>query len=271
MPMREGTGGVRPLMEEGWSKRVVRGPGMLIPGSPAPDDSVPPSTPGLGVSPTTASCLPADRTSESGAKDATSLWSPPAPVQAQAPLRTRSTGPQCTVGSQQSCSIGPAAQAPHTPPSQACPTAGSSMSSPTSSQRTGRHFVSQTTGNLYTPGPTPRTWATTPAWPPATWTSPPRASSASLLSSTWPQKVRVGCAGPGQGAEGACAQGTPGFPSEAVKSSLRAQGLCLTPGPSCAQSQGLAPATNGKEIKKRRLWSCVEVTGTGALTWSVCV
>lgn len=112
---------------------------MLIPGSPAPDDSVPPARQ-TGSVPNHCELSPQQTAlPESGAKDATSLWVSPSPSSGPSASQDQVYGPQCTVGSQQSsapCSSSPA-QAPHTPTHAGLSYAGSSMSSPTSSQRTG--------------------------------------------------------------------------------------------------------------------------------------
>lgn len=65
------------------------------------------------------------------------------------------------------------------------------MSSPTSSQRMGVTSCPRPQETCTSPGPMPQTWATTLVWLPATWTSPPRASSANSHSSTWLLKVGI--------------------------------------------------------------------------------
>lgn len=69
------------------------------------------------------------------------------------------------------------------------------MSSPTSSLRTGDTLCPRPRGTCTSLAPMPQILAITRAWPRATWTSPPRVSSANSLNSTWQLEVRRVCGG----------------------------------------------------------------------------
>ena len=187
-------------------------------------------------------------------------------------LRTRSRDPPPSMlrASPHSCPVSPEPRGflnPHPPrPIQACPTAGSSTSSPTSSRRTGVTSCPRPRGTCTLPGPTPQTWATTPAWPPATWTSPPKASSASSLNSTWLLKVRVGGHGGEERAERVSRYWERGFSPGGGEEWLAEPGVWGTD-PSVPRLQSLRPLARpprGTGVKKESALSCAETLSAGA-------
>lgn len=111
----------------------------------------------------------------------------------------------------------------------------------------GRHFVSQTTGNLYIA----RTNASDLGNYSCLATSHMDFSTKSVFSKFAQLNLAAEgqgwCTGPGEGAEGLKGVGNAGFPFEAVKSSLEGTGSGPGPrGPPVAQPQSLAPAAKGK-------------------------